>query len=149
MPVLCEIVTQERLVFSEQVDMVVAPGIEGELGILPNHTPLLTTLSIGELRIKRGGQEEFFAIGGGVLEVRPDKVTVLADLAERADEIDLSRAEAARGEAQTFMREGPKAGLAADDVLKLNQTLRLANIRLKVGRRRQSTTLGGFNRSGE
>ena len=88
MSVLCEIVTQERLVFSGQVDMVVVDGVEGRMGILPNHAPLLTTLQISELRVTAGDTEEVFALGGGVLEVRPDRVTVLADVAEHEAEID-------------------------------------------------------------
>jgi F-type H+-transporting ATPase subunit epsilon len=96
MPLRLDIVTVERLAYSEEVDMVIAPGIEGELGILPRHAPLMTALTYGELRVKRGGEEESFAISGGFMEVRPDQVTVLADTAERADEIDLERAEAAR-----------------------------------------------------
>ena len=83
-----EIVTQERRLFSGDVDMVVAPGSEGELGILPHHAPLLTTLKEGELRVKQGGGEEYFTIGGGFMEVQPDHVIVLADVAEQADEID-------------------------------------------------------------
>lgn len=138
MPVLCEIVTQERLVFSEEVDMVVAPGIEGELGILPNHSPLLTTLKIGELRIRKGGAEEYFAIGGGVLEVRPDKVTVLADVAERAGEIDIARAEEARQRAEEFMEEGP-VGEHIDPaaMAEITEALRRSQVRLKVARRRR------------
>ena len=90
-----EIVTQERRLFSEDVDMVVAPGSEGELGILPHHAPLLTTLKEGELRVKKGGNEEYFTIGGGFMEVQPDHVIVLADVAEQANEIDIARAEEA------------------------------------------------------
>jgi F-type H+-transporting ATPase subunit epsilon len=86
-----DIVTVERLAYSADVDMVVAPGIEGQLGILPRHAPLLTALTYGELRVKREGQEESFAISGGFMEVQPDRVTVLADTAERAEEIDLER----------------------------------------------------------
>jgi F-type H+-transporting ATPase subunit epsilon len=92
----CEIVTAERLVFEGDVDMVVAPGIEGQLGILPHHAPLMTALTFGELLLHRQDQEdEFIAIGGGFMEVVPDRVTILADSAERADEIDEERAEAA------------------------------------------------------
>ena len=85
----CEVVTPERIVFEDDVDMVLAPGIEGQLGILPHHAPLITALSYGELILQREGQEdEFIAIGGGSMEVGPDHVTILADSAERADEID-------------------------------------------------------------
>src|SRR3989337_905918 len=100
MPLLLEIVTPERQGFSEQVDSVVCPGVEGELGILPHHAPLLTTLGVGELRIRRGGEEEYFAIAGGFLQVRPDKVVVMAETADMASEIDLEKAEQARREAE-------------------------------------------------
>ncbi|MGD8490518.1 MAG: ATP synthase F1 subunit epsilon, partial [Anaerolineae bacterium] len=93
----CEVVTAERAVFDQDVDMVVAPGIEGQLGILPHHAPLMTALTFGELIIHRAGQEdEFLAIGGGFMEVQPDRVIILADSAERAEEIDIERAEEAR-----------------------------------------------------
>jgi len=99
-PLRLEIVTAERQIFAEDVDMVIAPGIEGELGILPHHAPLLTPLKPGELRIKKSGEEILMAVTGGFLEVLPDRVTILADAAERAEEIDLARAEAARQRAQ-------------------------------------------------
>ena len=105
MPTHLEIVTIERKVYSEDVDMVIAPGSEGELGILPNHTPLLTTLTEGVLRVKRGGDEEVFAIGGGIMEVLPNKVIVLADAAEASDEIDVARAEQARQRAEALLKE--------------------------------------------
>ena len=95
-----DIVTAEKVVYSDDVDMVVAPGVQGQLGILPHHTPLMTTLDAGELRIKKGGEELSLAISGGFLEVRPDHVIVLADAAERADEIDVARAEAAKRRAE-------------------------------------------------
>ena len=141
MPIQCDIVTQERVVFSGQVDMVIAPGSEGEMGILPNHAPLLTTLDYGELRVKVGSQEQFFAIGGGVLEVAPDHVTVLADSAERADEIDAGRAERARERAGTFMEEGPSGGMMVDPEVLREATIamRRAQVRLKVARRRSRT----------
>jgi F-type H+-transporting ATPase subunit epsilon len=99
-PLRLEIVTAERQIFADDVDMVVAPGSEGELGILPHHAPLLTTLKPGELRIKKSGEEILMVVSGGFMEVLPDRVTILADAAERADEIDLARAEAARQRAQ-------------------------------------------------
>src|SRR3972149_5808518 len=106
MPLLLEIVTPERQVFSEQVDSVVCPGVEGELGILPHHAPLLTTLGVGELRIRRGGEEEYFAIAGGFLQVRPDKVVVMAETADMASEIDVEKAREARREAERALAEG-------------------------------------------
>jgi len=95
-----DIVTAERVVFSEDVDMVVAPGVEGTLGILPHHAPLMTMLQPGELRVKKGGDEVSLVVSGGFLEVRPDRVIILADTAERAEEIDIARAEAAKRRAQ-------------------------------------------------
>ena len=77
MPLRCQIITQERVVFDEEVDTVIAPGIEGEMGILPQHVPLITVLDFGEIRVRRGSEEEFFAVGGGVLQVSNDQVIVL------------------------------------------------------------------------
>ena len=100
-----EVVTPERSVFSDDVDIVVAPGIEGELGILPKHTPLMTELKTGELRARKGSEEFSLCVAGGFLEVRPDRVIVLADTCERADEIDLARAEEARRLAETRLEQ--------------------------------------------
>jgi len=91
-----EIVTAERVVYSDEVDVVVAPGIQGQLGILPHHAPLMTTLQPGELLVRKGTEEQSIFVSGGFLEVRGDKVVVLADTAERAEEIDIARAEAAK-----------------------------------------------------
>ena len=93
MPLSLEIVTPERLAFSDQVDAVFCPGVEGELGVLPHHAPLLSMLGVGELRIRKGSDEEFFAIAGGFVQVRPDKVVVMAELADLSSEIDLEAAE--------------------------------------------------------
>jgi F-type H+-transporting ATPase subunit epsilon len=138
MPIRVDIITQERQVYSDDVDIVVAPGIEGELGILPNHAPLITTLGVGELRVRKEGVEENFAIGGGVLEVRPDKVIVLADSAESATEIDTTRAEEARERAEQVMRDGPPADPAA--YAQLEAALRRSRVRLRVARRRRRGT---------
>lgn len=138
MPILCEIVTQERLVYSGQVDMVVLDGDEGRMGILPNHSPLLTTLQVSEMRVKKGQQEETFAVGGGVLEVRPDRVTVLADVAEHADEIDIVRAQAAKERAAAFLEEGgPSTSVHSDVRRDITLALERANVRLRVGERRR------------
>ena len=87
-----DIVTAERLVSSDQVEVLVAPGIEGELAILPHHAPLLTVLKPGEIRVVKDGEDTFIAVSGGFMEVMPDKVTILADTAERVEEIDVERA---------------------------------------------------------
>jgi F-type H+-transporting ATPase subunit epsilon len=95
-----DIVTAEKVVYSGEVDIVIAPGQEGELGILPHHAPLMTTLKAGELIARTSAEEYSMAISGGFLEVLPDRIIVLADAAERAEEIDIARAEAARKTAQ-------------------------------------------------
>ncbi|MCK4963892.1 MAG: F0F1 ATP synthase subunit epsilon [Dehalococcoidia bacterium] len=91
-----EIVTAERVVYSDEVDVVVAPGVEGQLAILPNHAPLMTMLQPGELMVRKAGEEESIFVSGGFLEVQGNKVIVLADTAERAEEIDTARADEAR-----------------------------------------------------
>jgi F-type H+-transporting ATPase subunit epsilon len=107
MPIAVEIVTPEKMVFSEpEADMVVIPASEGEMGVLPRHAPVLTTLGFGELIVRKGRAEEHFAIYGGVVDVRPDKVVVLADLAESSFDIDTEAVEAARRRAQTLLEEG-------------------------------------------
>jgi len=133
-----DIVTAERVVFSEDVDIVIAPGVEGQLGILPHHAPLMTILQAGELVVRKGGQEESLAISGGFLEVRPDRVIVLADSAERAEEIDVARAQAARKRAEERLRDRKAAGL---DETRAEAALRRAVARISVAdkmkRRRQ------------
>jgi F-type H+-transporting ATPase subunit epsilon len=106
-----EIVTPERLAYSDDVDMVLVPGVEGELGILPHHTPLVSLLGMGELKIRKGGQEDVFAIAGGFLQVRPDKVVVMAETASLAAEIDLERAQEARREAERALESGFHEGV--------------------------------------
>jgi F-type H+-transporting ATPase subunit epsilon len=137
-PLKLDIVTIERQVFGDEVDMVIAPGVEGELGILPRHAPLITALSEGELRVKRGAEEECFAICGGYLEVLDDRVTVLADSAEQAEEIDVARAEAARARAERLLKEGPTDSV---DRTMIEGALRRSRVRLKVARRRQRPSL--------
>lgn len=134
-PIRCEIVTQERVVFDEMVEMVIAPGVDGELGILPHHVPLLTALAPGELRVKKIQEEESFAISGGFMEVLPDHVSVLARTAEHADEIDFSRAEAARARAEELLREGPPPDMSR--LAAIETALRRSQIRLKVARKRK------------
>ena len=129
-----EIVTGERLVYSGDVEVLVAPGIEGELGILPHHAPLLTMLQPGEIRIVVDGQEEFMVISGGFLEVLANTVTILADTAERADEIDEERAQEAVKRAQ----ERLSGQLAADDLERALASIRRAQARVHVARRRRS-----------
>jgi len=138
----CEIITAERVVFKGDVDMVVAPGIDGQLGILPHHAPLMTALTIGELVLHKAGQEDMvMAIGGGFMEVGPKHVTVLADSAERAEEIDESRADQARRRAETTMAQ---ARAEQEDFIKAEAALRRSLLRLKVAKRKPgSRTRGG------
>ena len=123
-----DIVTAERVVYSAEVDEVIAPGVEGQLGILPHHAPLMTILQAGELVVKKGNQEDILAISGGFLEVRPDRVIILADQAERAEEIDAARAEEARKRAEERLKQKP-AGL---DEARVEAALRRALVRLSV-----------------
>jgi F-type H+-transporting ATPase subunit epsilon len=139
-PVRLDIVTAERLVYSEDVDIVVAPGVEGQLGVLPHHTPLMTTLEAGEMIVRKGGEEFSLAISGGFLEVRPDRIIVLADTAERDEEIDLARAEEAKRRAEVRLSK-PTAGV---DVARAEAALRRSLARLKVaekGRRKKGQGL--------
>ena len=134
MPLLLEIVTPERQVFSDQVDSVVVPGAEGELGVLPHHAPLVSTLGVGELRIRKGGSEEFFAIVGGFLQVRPDKVVVMAETADIASEIDVAKAEEARREAERALESGYQEGA---DLAAARAALQQALLRIRVAERRR------------
>lgn len=132
----CDIVTVERLVYSDEVDMVIAPGIMGTLGILPKHAPLITALTAGELRLKKGEEEESFAVSGGYMEVRPDRVIIMADTAEHADEIDEARAEAARQRAEKLLTEKPPDM----DRAAIEGALRRSYVRLKVARKKRQRT---------
>ena len=133
MPLLLEIVTPERLAYSEEVDSVQVPGIEGELGILPHNTPLLSALGVGELRIRRGSLEESFAIVGGFVQVRPDKVVVMAETADMAADIDLEKAEEARREAERALETGYHEGA---DLIAARAALQHALLRVRVAERR-------------
>jgi len=134
MPLHLEIVTAERLVYQDDVDMVVAPAWDGTIGILPHHAPLLTTLQVGELVVKKGGVEESLVIAGGFLEVNKGRVTVLADAAEHAEEIDVQRAEEARRRAQ----ESLARGATADTEAAAQAEMRRAVVRLQVARGRRT-----------
>lgn len=148
MPIRCEIVSQDRLVFEGDADIVIVPGVEGEMGILPNHAPLLSTLKFGILKVRRGGQEEVFTVAGGVIEVQPDIVTVLADAAENVAEIDVARAEAARRRADEFLKSGPPPD--TDAYLAMEAALRRSDLRLDAVRRyRRSSALRATTRTGE
>lgn len=134
MPLLLEIVTPERLAYSDTVDAVNLPGIEGELGVLPHHAPLVSMLGLGELRIRKGGTEETFAIVGGFLQVRPDRVVVMAETADMASEIDLEMAQEARRAAERAL-EGP-APSDTVDLAAARAALQQALLRIRVAERR-------------
>jgi F-type H+-transporting ATPase subunit epsilon len=136
MPILCNIVTQERTVYSGDVDYISLPGTEGVMGVLPNHAPLLTALDFGEVMVRVNGDEMFFAIGGGFAEIRPNQVIVLADSAERADDIDTERAEKARQQAEQAMKTG--VSIDAERYAQIDAALRRAQIRIDVSLRRSS-----------
>jgi F-type H+-transporting ATPase subunit epsilon len=139
-----EIVTGERVVFSEDdVDMVSVPGAMGQLGILPEHAPLVTLLSQGELRIKKGNSEQSILVFGGFMEVTDNKVLVLADTAERVEELDLARAEEARKRAEASIA----ARTSTVELAEAQASLRRANLRLRVGQRRGGR--GGPRGTGE
>jgi F-type H+-transporting ATPase subunit epsilon len=133
MPLLLEIVTPERLAYSDTVDAVVLPGIEGELGILPHHAPLVSMLGVGELRIRKGGAEESFAIVGGFLQVRPDRVVVMAETADMASEIDLEKAQQARRDAEQALES---ASHQPADLAAARAQLQQALLRIRVAERR-------------
>lgn len=128
-----EIVTAERQIFSDDVNVVVAPGIEGQLGILPNHAPLMTILQPGELLIRKDNEETYMAVTGGFLEVRPDKVIVLADACERCEEIDAERAEEAKRRAEDRL----KSFTPELDHARAEAALQRSLIRIKVAGRRR------------
>ena len=127
-PIKLDIVSAERLVYSGEVDMVIAPGAEGQLGILPHHAPLMTMLDPGELLIKKGGTATSLVVSGGFMEVRPDQIIVLADAAERIEEIDVARAEEARRRAEEKL-EHPASNI---DLEKAETALRRSLVRLKA-----------------
>lgn len=140
MTIQVEIVTPRRQLFKGEAQMITMPGIEGEMGVLGGHAPLLTTLNIGEITLQRAdGETEYIAVSGGVVEVRPDKVIILARSAERAEDIDVARAEAALARAQEALRTRPPAEHRPVEV-----AYRRSRVRLKVARRRRRTRPGVY-----
>lgn len=134
MPMQCDLVTQERAVYTGEVDYISLPGLEGRMGVLPNHSAMLTVLSFGEVMVRANGEEEFFAVGGGYAEIQPNKVIILADSAEQAEDIDLERAEKARAQAEKVMSEGVPEDPAR--YAQIEAALRRAQVRVDVSRRR-------------
>ena len=133
MPIKVDIVTPEKLLYSGEIDMITLPGALGQMGILHGHAPLLSTLDIGEIILHKGSETQFIAVGGGVVEVRPNKVTILADTAEVSNEIDAARAAAALTRTEKMLAENP----APQQRPVLEAAMRRSNLRLKVARRHQ------------
>ena len=130
-----DIITPERIVYSDEVDEVMVPGVEGELGILPHHTPLFTQIKPGEIKIKKGSQEIFLAVTGGFLDVAPQsKVSILADYAVRSEEVEIARVEEAKKRAEEAMREKK----SKQEAIYAEAELRKALLELKVARRRKA-----------
>jgi F-type H+-transporting ATPase subunit epsilon len=144
-----DFVSQDHMVFSDEVNEVTAPGIEGQLGVLPKHASLITVLAPGEVTVRKEGQEDlYFAVSGGWMEVRPNHVTILARAAERADEINQQRAEEARARAEQLLSQG----VPREERTDLEMALRRSQIRLKVARRRNASLpphRGGEGPTGE
>ena len=130
-----EIATAERVIYSDDVDIVIAPGIEGQMAILPSHAPLLTMLQPGELVVRKEGEETAIFVSGGFLEVMQNRVTVLADTAERAEEIDVERAEEAKRRAEERLKD--KEYLPEMDLARAEVALHRALTRIKVAERRR------------
>src|SRR5512133_1887888 len=133
MPIRCEVVSQDRIVFQGDVDSVNLPGMDGDLGILPNHSPVLALLRFGVISIKTKTDEQFFTVAGGVAEVQPDQVTILADAAENVDEMDIQRAESARRRAEEALAKTPQT--QTDEYLAIQAAMRRSNLRLDAARR--------------
>lgn len=133
MPIRCDIVSQDRQVFSGPADTVIVPGAAGEMGILPHHAPLLSSLKPGLLIVRFEGQEQIFTVTGGVVEVQPDQIIVLADAAENVMEIDIARAEQARRRAEELLKQGPPPD--TDAYLAIEAALKRSSLRLDAARR--------------
>jgi F-type H+-transporting ATPase subunit epsilon len=133
MPIRCEIVSEDKMVFQGDADIVVLPGADGEMGILPHHAPLLTTLKLGVITVRAQGKEEYFTVSGGVAEVQPDLVTILAAAAENIDEIDVTRAESARKRAEEVLAKGLPPD--TDAYLAMEAALKRSNLRLDAVKR--------------
>ena len=133
MPIACEIVSQDRIVFQGEVDIVVVPGVEGVMGILPHHAPLLSTLQYGIVTVRKEGQEEYFTVAGGVVEVAENEVTILANAAENVDEINIQRAEEARQRAEGMLKE--QVAGKEEDQAALLASLKRSNLRISAVKR--------------
>ena len=140
MSIQVDIVAVDRRIVKTEVDMVTLPGIDGQMGILHGHAPLLSLLDIGEIILHKGSESQYIAVHGGVVEVRPDKVTILAETAESFTEIDERRAQAARDRAQQLLANNPPPAQR----ISIEMSLRKSNLRLKVARQRRTSALPSF-----
>jgi len=130
MPIRCEIVSQDRLVFEGEADIVIVTGSLGEMGIMPGHAPLLSTLELGVIRVKSGEQEDIFTVTGGFIEVQPDIVTIMADAAENVEDIDVKRAEEAMERASQLLKK--ELPTDPDKYLRIEAALKRSTLRLKI-----------------
>lgn len=138
MTIKCEIVSQDRIVFQGDADIVVLPGMDGQMGILQRHAPVLTALNYGIITIRLKGNEEHFTVAGGIAEVLPDKVTILADAAENVEEIDIERATKAKERAEERLKLITTSD--ADRYLRVSTALKRSNLRLQAVQKFRRTT---------
>jgi len=144
MPIRCEIVSQDRVVFEGEADIVILPGTEGEMGILPNHAPLLSTLNYGVMEVRVQGKEYFFTVAGGVVDVQPDRVVVLTDAAEDIEEIDIRRAEEAKRKAEELLKAGPPPD--TDEYLAIEAALKRSKLRLEAVKKYRGPAMRSYRR---
>jgi F-type H+-transporting ATPase subunit epsilon len=133
MTIRCNIISQDRIVYQGDALMVDIPGAEGEMGILPNHAPLITLMQFGIIEVKTPTEDLHFTVAGGVVEVQPDEINILADAAEDVEEIDIHRAEAARARAEELMKTTPQ--MDAERYESLKSALKRSNMRIDAARR--------------
>ncbi len=144
MPIRCEIVSQDRMVFEGEADIVILPGSEGEMGILPNHAPLLSTLNYGVMKVRFQGREHYFTVAGGIVDVQPDCVVVLTDAAEDIEEIDIQRAEEAKRRAEEYLKAGPPPD--TDEYLAMEAALKRSTLRLEAVKKYRGPSMTSYRR---
>ncbi len=137
MTINCEIVSQDRLVFKGEADIVVIPGMDGQMGILPKHAPVLTALDYGVITVRLKGVEEHFTVAGGIAEVLPEKITILADAAENVEEIDIERATRARERAEERLKQILTSD--TDRYLRVSSALKRSTLRLQAAQKYRKT----------
>jgi len=144
MPIRCEIVSQDRIVFEGEADIVILPGSEGEMGILPNHAPLLSTLNYGVMNVRIHGKDHYFTVAGGIVDVQPNRVVVLTDAAEDIEEIDIQRAEEAKRRAEEYLKAGPPPD--TDEYLAIEAALKRSKLRLEAVKKYRGPTMPSYRR---